>query len=98
MEKNDIKSDVKSFINLMDLDELIKLHNYIIKRIKFISETKVMEHVQDFELLDKVYFFDDNGNKVNGTVIKLNKKTVTITTDSGMEWRVSPHFLKKSVE
>ena len=98
MAKNDIKSDVKSFINLMDLDELIKLHNYIIKRIKFISETKVMEHVQDFELLDKVYFFDDNGNKVNGTVIKLNKKTVTITTDSGMEWRVSPHFLKKSVE
>ena len=98
MEKSDIRQDVKSFINIMDLDELTKLHNYIIKRIKFISETKVMEHVQDFELLDKVYFFDDNGNKVNGTVIKLNKKTVTITTDSGMEWRVSPHFLKKSVE
>ena len=97
MEKSDIRQDVKSFINIMDLDELTKLHNYIIKRIKFISETKVMEHVQDFELLDKVYFFDDNGNKVNGTVIKLNKKTVTITTDSGMEWRVSPHFLKKSI-
>lgn len=82
----------------MDLDELIKLQNYIIKRIKFISETKVMEQIQDFELLDKVYFFDDIGNRINGTVIKLNKKTVTLTTDSGMEWRVYPHFLKKYIE
>ena len=97
MEKNDIKQDLKSFINIMDLDELIKLQNYILRRIRLISETKVMKQVQDFELLDKVYFFDDNGNRINGTVIKLNKKTVTITTDSGMEWRVSPYFLKKSI-
>ena len=97
MEKNDIKQDLKSFINIMDLDELIKLQNYILRRIRLISETKVMEQVQDFELLDKVYFFDDNGNRIDGTVIKLNKKTVTITTDSGMEWRVSPYFLKKSI-
>jgi hypothetical protein len=98
MENNDIESDAKSLINLMDLDKLIKLNNYIIKRMGFISETKAMERVWDFELLDKVYFLDDNGNSINGTVIKLNKKTVTITTESGMEWRVSPYFLKKFIE
>lgn len=97
MEKDDIRQDVKRFINIMDLDELVKLHNYIAKRIKFIAETKVMELVQGFELLDKIYFFDNNGNRINGTVIKLNKKTVTVTSESGMEWRVSPNLLKRSV-
>ena len=97
MEKNDIGNDVKSFINLMDLDELIKLNKYVVKRIRLISDTKVMEKVQDFELLENVYFFDEGGNRVDGTIIRLNKKTVTIKTESGMEWRVSPHFLKRSI-
>jgi len=48
-------------------------------------------------LLENVYFFDESGNRVDGTVIRLNKKTVTIKTESGMEWRVSPHFLKRSI-
>lgn len=98
MEKNDLRQDIKSFINLLDLDELVRLNNYIIKRIKLISDTKAMEKVQDFDLLDKVYFYENKENKISGTVIKLNKKTVTIRTDSGMEWRVSPHLLKKSIE
>lgn len=97
MEKNDIGNDVKSFINLMDLDELIKLNKYVVKRIRLISDTKVMEKVQDFELLENVYFFDEGGNRVDGTIIRLNKKTVTIKTESGMEWRVSPNFLKRSI-
>jgi len=97
MDYNDIKPDLKSFINFMDLEELINLYNYILKRIRFISETKVMEQVQDFELLDKLHFFDNNGIRIDGTVIKLNKKTVTIRTESGTEWRVSPNFLKKSI-
>ena len=97
MEKNDIGNDVKSFINLMDLDELIKLNKYVVKRIRLISDTRVMEKVQDFELLENVYFFDEGGNRVDGTIIRLNKKTVTIKTESGMEWRVSPNFLKRSI-
>jgi len=96
MEKNDIRQDVESFINLMDLDELIKLPNYIAKRIKFLSDTKVMEKIPGFELLEKVYFFDDKGNRIDGTVIRLNKKSVAIKTGSRMEWRVSPHFLQRS--
>lgn len=97
MEKNDIGHDVRSFIDLMDLDELIKLNKYVVKRIRLISDTKVMEKVHDFELLEKVYFLDDKGNRIDGTVIRLNKKTVTIKTGSGMEWRVSPHFLKRLI-
>lgn len=89
--------DAKSFIDLMDIDELIRLNEYIVKRIRLISDTKEMEKVQDFELLEKVYFIDDRGKRIDGTVIRLNKKTITIKTGNGMEWRVSPNFLKRLV-
>ena len=97
MKRNEIGYDAKSFIDLMDLDELVKLNEYIVKRIRLISDTKTMKKVQDFELLEKVFFIDDRGNRIDGTVIRLNKKTITIKADNGMEWRVSPDFLQRSI-
>jgi hypothetical protein len=97
IKRNNIGHDVKSFIDLMDLDELVKLNEYLVKRIRLLSDTKSMEKVQDFELLEEVYFIDDRRNRIEGTVIRLNKKTITIKTGNGMEWRVSPDFLKRLV-
>ena len=30
-----------------------------------------------------------------GTLVKYNKKTVTVVTESGQKWNVSPHLLSK---
>jgi|GEM_PF-2986328 len=40
MKNNDIEHDVKSFIDLMDHDELMKLYEYIIKRIRYLCHFK----------------------------------------------------------
>ncbi len=97
MKRNDIDHNTRSFIDLMNLDELVKLNEYIVKRIRLISDTKTMKKVQGFDLLEKVFFIDDRGNRINGRVIRLNKRTITIKADNGMEWRVSPDFLKRLV-
>jgi hypothetical protein len=97
MKRNNIDQNTKSFIDLMDLDELVSLNEYIIKRIRLISDTKTMKKVQGFDLLERVFFIDDMGNRINGAVIRLNKKTITIKAENGMEWRVSPEFLKRPV-
>lgn len=94
MKSNDMEHDVKSFIDLMDLDELMKLNEYIVKRIRFLQEIDTIEKLQHFELLERVYFIDNEGNKIEGTIIRINNKTVTIKTDSGTEWRVNPQLLK----
>lgn len=94
MKNNDMENDVKSFIDLMDHDELMKLYEYIVKRIRFLQEIDIIEKLQHFELLERVYFIDNEGNKIEGTIIRLNNKTVTIKTDSGTEWRVNPQLLK----
>jgi hypothetical protein len=97
MKRNDIDHNTRSFIDLMELDELVKLNEYIVKRIRLILDTKTMKKVQGFDLLEKVFFIDDRGNRIDGRVIRLNKKTITIKADNGMEWRVSPDFLKRLV-
>jgi hypothetical protein len=97
MKRNDIDHNTKSFIDLMDLDELVSLNEYIVKRIRLISDTKTMKKVQGFDLLEKVFFIDDSGSRIDGRVIRLNKKTITVKADNGMEWRVSPEFLKRHV-
>lgn len=56
-----------------------------------------MKKVKGFDLLEKVFFIDDRGNRINGTVIRVNKKTTTIKAEDGMKWRVSPEFLKRLV-
>ena len=61
MKNNDMEHDVKSFIDLMDHDELIKLNEYIIKRIRFLREIDTIEKLQHFELLERVYFIDNEG-------------------------------------
>ncbi len=95
MTNKDSEQDIKRFINLLDYDELVKLNEYIVKRLNLILNKRAMEKVQEFNVLDRVYFIDNDGNEITGTIIRLNQKTVTIKADDGKRWRVSPSFLIK---
>lgn len=39
--------------------------------------------------------FDSKQGRQLGTLIKFNQKTVTVITDDGRRWRISPHLLSK---
>jgi hypothetical protein len=44
---------------------------------------------------DHVCFEPPGRGKQFGTLVKHNKKTVTVITESGQKWNVSPHLLSK---
>lgn len=46
---------------------------------------------------DKVSFENPGQGTQIGTLVKFNKKTVTVVTESGQKWNVSPHLLKKVI-
>ena len=48
---------------------------------------------KSFSKRDRV-FFDYEGETIRGTVIRVNKKTITLRSDNDVEWRVSPKFLE----
>ena len=48
-----------------------------------------------FSLGDQVSFEAPGRDKQFATLVKYNKKTVTVITESGQKWNVSPHLLQK---
>lgn len=42
---------------------------------------------------DRVGFQTKDGDTLEGVVLRLNKKTVSVLTDSGQRWNVSPGLL-----
>jgi len=39
--------------------------------------------------------FDTRQGRELGTIIKFNRKTITVETDQGQRWNVSPHLLSE---
>jgi len=49
-----------------------------------------------FSVGDRVCFDTDGFRRVTGTLVRYNKKTVSVLADDGQRWNVSPSFLRPS--
>lgn len=47
-----------------------------------------------FSIGQRVAFDPENGPRIAGTLMKYNRKTVTVVDDEGRRWHVSPGFLR----
>jgi hypothetical protein len=52
----------------------------------------------DFSVGDRVSFQPDGRPVLFGVLTRYNKKTVTVITEGGEHWTVSPHLLRKVVD
>jgi hypothetical protein len=50
-----------------------------------------------FKIGDRVTFHPEGLPPVVGMLTRYNRKTVTVITDDGQHWNVSPNFLRKVV-
>jgi hypothetical protein len=41
----------------------------------------------------RVSFDSPRDERLSGTVMKFNRKTLTVVTDNGQRWNISPHLL-----
>lgn len=81
-------------IDLLTEEELIELNHRIVERLKMLSQMRVHQKMLDFKVGQKVWFTAPDGRKVTGTLTRHNQKTVTIVSEDGHRWNVSPGFLK----
>lgn len=86
----------------MDIDltrfterELAELNRRIIERIKALRQGRFRESVAEFKVGDRVSFHPECGHDVVGTIVRLNRKSVTVVSTDGAQWRVAPVFIKK---
>lgn len=77
----------------IDLDsfseaELLDLNRKIAERVRHLRQAKTHRRMLDFRVGERVAFHPE------GVLIRFNQKTVTVITDDGERWNVSPQVLQ----
>ena len=89
---------MKIDIDSLSYDELVELNLKIVERLKFLDSMHSHKEMMRFSPGDQVCFEAPGRGKQSGTLVKYNKKTVTVITEAGQKWNVSPHLLSKVKE
>ena len=69
------------------------LNQEIIERLKFLHRLRTQQAMMALKRGAKVSFDTREQGPQFGTVIKFNKKTVSVLTEDGRQWNVSPELL-----
>jgi len=76
--------------------ELIDLDHRIVERLRFLRQMRSHEQMIQFSIGERVTFQPEGQPPVVGMLTRYNRKTVTVITDDGQHWNVSPRFLRKA--
>jgi len=86
---------MKIDIDKLTEEELVDLNHRIIQRLKFLESMYSHSEMLKFSIGEKVSFDPPGRGRQVGTLVKYNKKSVTIITESGQRWNVAPDFISK---
>jgi hypothetical protein len=84
-------------LETLSYEELLELNHIIVERLKFLDSMNTQKEMSKFNPGDEVFFSHPTQGTLAGTLLKYNKKTVTIVVASGQKWNVSPHLLRKVI-
>jgi len=88
---------MKINIDKLSESELIDLNHRIVARLRFLNQMRAHHEMLEFKIGDRVVFQPPGQGPVEGMLTRYNKKTVTVITDDGRQWNISPNFLSKVV-
>ena len=82
-------------INELTEAELIALNHQVVERLKVLHSQHIHQEMMQFDVGESVCFKPPGKSRQKGTLVRFNKKTVTVITESGQKGNVSPHLLRK---
>ncbi len=85
----------------IDIDQLTEaelrdLNHRIVARLRFLQQMRAHASMLEFRLGERIRFHSDSHGVVAGVITRYNKKTVSIITDDGHRWNVSPQLLERN--
>lgn len=83
-------------IDQLTEEELITLNNRVVARLRMLRDMRAHTDMMSFRIGDRVSFQPSGGALLHGLVTRYNRKTVTVVTDQGAHWNVSPALLRKA--
>ena len=90
-----------SFVAAIDIDrlteaELIDLNHRIVERLRLLQHMRAHMNMLEFRIGERVTFQPDGRGPVQGMLVRYNRKSVTVVTDDGHRWNVSPSLLSSA--
>ena len=85
---------LRQLIKHLDENQLHALNQLIVERLKLLHKMHTLYAMKDFNFFDRVSF-THKGQKLEGTITRLNQSTITVRLDNGEFWKVSPGALTK---
>ena len=76
--------------------ELVDLNRRIVERLRMLQAMHAHNAMMKFSVGQRVRFEPPGRGVVEGMVTRYNRKTVTVVTDLGEQWNVSPGALRAS--
>jgi len=83
-------------IDKLSEEELIDLNHRIVQRLRMINQLYAHTQMMEFKIGDRVSFKPEGHPPVVGMLTRYNRKTVTVITDDGHRWNVSPSLLSRT--
>lgn len=80
----------------MSEEDLIYLNRMVVERLNLLAQAKSTMQLARFAEGDRVNFTAQDGTVKHGTIMRLNKKTVSVFTEDGHRWNVAPALLRKT--
>lgn len=84
---------IEEFIKGLSIDELISLNKMVVERIKVLNQIETSNAMRKYNIGESVKFKDNNNQIIEGKIIKINKKTISILTNGNIQWNVHPAFI-----
>ena len=76
--------------------ELIDLNHRIVERLRLLQHMSAHVDMLEFRIGERVTFQPDGRGPVQGMLVRYNRKSVTVFTDDGHRWNVSPSLLSRA--
>ncbi|MFN9209824.1 MAG: hypothetical protein ACK6C0_11625, partial [Betaproteobacteria bacterium] len=87
----------------IDLDrlteaELVDLNRRVVERLRLLRQIAAHRQMLEFRVGDKVAFDPPGRGTLFGTLVRYNRKTVTVIAEDGAQWNVAPVLLRRVVD
>jgi hypothetical protein len=82
-------------VNRLAEDDLRFLNHLIVERLKLMAQARSTRMMANFTRGDRVRFVSPHGEVIEGTVVRHNKKTVSILSATHGPWNVAPSLLQR---
>jgi hypothetical protein len=76
--------------------ELLDLNRRVVERLRLLRQMRAHKQMLEFRIGDRVAFRADGRGAVEGMLTRYNRKSVTVITNDGHQWNVSPGLLTRA--